>query len=108
MCVCVGGGGGYSHFFFKRRVGPSIYRLPPKISENFRIYSNISKQFYFRTEPTMAPLKSAVSVMTLMSMMAASLAQYRGGGMGGEHKHIFHYRLIKSDEMGFLHIDLLH
>ena len=67
--------------------------------------NDIPKQFYFRTEPTMAPLKSAVSVMTLMSMMGASLAQYRGGGIGGEHKHIFHYCSFSRD-LTIPHLDL--
>ena len=35
VCVCVCGGG-YSHFFFIRRIGPSIYRLPPKKIGNIK------------------------------------------------------------------------
>ena len=31
-----GGGGGYSDFFFIRRLGPSIYRSPPKNIWNFK------------------------------------------------------------------------
>ena len=45
VCVCVcGGGGGYSHFFFIRRIGPSIYRLPPKKIGNIK---HPKKIFYF-------------------------------------------------------------
>ena len=31
------GVGGYSHFFFIRRLGPSIYHSPPKNSRNFKL-----------------------------------------------------------------------
>ena len=31
-----GGGGGYSNFFLIRRLGPSIYRSPPKNIRNFK------------------------------------------------------------------------
>ena len=31
-----GGGGGYSHFFDKRRLGPSIYHTPPKKNQEFQ------------------------------------------------------------------------
>ena len=31
-----GGGGGYSKFFLIRRLGPSIYRSPPKNIRNFK------------------------------------------------------------------------
>ena len=44
VCVCVCGGGGYSHFFFIRRIGPSIYRLPPKKIGNIK---HPKKIFYF-------------------------------------------------------------
>ena len=36
VCVCVGGGGGTLSFFFIRRIGPSIYRLPPKNIGNIK------------------------------------------------------------------------
>ena len=38
-----GWGGGYSNFFFVRRLGPSIYRSPPKISGISKIIWNFSK-----------------------------------------------------------------
>ena len=36
MLAGVGRGGGYSHIFFIRRLGSSIYRLPPKNMKNFK------------------------------------------------------------------------
>ena len=39
----VGGGRGYSHFFFIRRLGSSIYPSPPKNIKNFKHPKNILK-----------------------------------------------------------------
>ena len=44
-CVCVWGGG-YSHFFFIRRIGSSMYRVPPKKNGNIKHPpKNIHKSF---------------------------------------------------------------